>query len=99
MMPETIQMLREVWALPETSYQGVRVSLRDLLWVWPDDREAQFRPDIPIYIGATGPKMTALAGSRADGLVIEMSKLISEIENQAHRSNRPEDDSFSRKHS
>jgi 5,10-methylenetetrahydromethanopterin reductase len=81
-MKETVQFLRNVWREPDTTYQGIRVSLRESLWVWPDTEQANFRKSIPIYIGATGPQMTATAGRIADGLIIEMSRLLSDMEHQ-----------------
>lgn len=83
MMAEIMNMLRDTWSKPEATYEGKRVSLRTSLWVWPDALDASFRQDIPIYIGAIGPKMTSLAGRIADGLIIEMSQFISDAENQA----------------
>lgn len=79
LMKETIQVIRGLWAEPETTYRGVPVSIRDSDWVWPNAPPASFREDIPIYMGAGGPQMTRLAARRADGLLIAMGKFVPNI--------------------
>jgi 5,10-methylenetetrahydromethanopterin reductase len=67
-MRETVEACRALFTLRETSYagdfvylDGVRIDV-----VHGDDSPRQ----IPIYIGATGPKMLELTGEIADGVVL-----------------------------
>jgi len=82
LMREAVQIIRDLWAMPEARYRGVRVSIRDSDWVFPAGEPATIRTDIPVYIGAAGPQMTRLAARRADGLLIALGKFVPDIEDQ-----------------
>jgi 5,10-methylenetetrahydromethanopterin reductase len=67
-MRETIEACRRLLTLEEVTYRGEFISLDAVrIDVVHGDRSAR---DIPIYIGATGPKMLELAGEIADGVVL-----------------------------
>lgn len=82
MMREAMETIRQLWAEPETSFRGVPVSIRESDWIWPDGPPAAIRKDIPIYLGARSPQMTRLAGRRADGLLLEIGRHVSDLESQ-----------------
>lgn len=82
-LKEAMQVLRELWARPDTTYRGVPVSIRDSDWVWPTETTSVFRQQIPIYLGASGPQMTRLAARAADGLLIALFKFRSSLQAQA----------------
>lgn len=67
-MRETVEACRALFTLQETSYAGEFVRLDGVrLDVVHGARTAR---DIPIYVGATGPKMLELAGEVADGVLL-----------------------------
>jgi 5,10-methylenetetrahydromethanopterin reductase len=67
-MRETIAACRELFALKEVTFNGDFVHLDGVrIDVVHGDTSAR---DIPIYVGATGPKMLELAGEIADGVVL-----------------------------
>lgn len=67
-MRETVEACRELFTLREVSYRGEFVALdRVRIDVVHGDRSPR---RIPIYIGATGPKMLELSGAIADGVVL-----------------------------
>ena len=67
-MRETVEACRALFSLQETSYAGEFVHLDGVrIDVVHGNRSAR---DIPIYIGATGPKMLELAGEIADGVLL-----------------------------
>jgi 5,10-methylenetetrahydromethanopterin reductase len=67
-MRETVEACRALFSLDETSYQGDFVHLDGVrIDVVHGDASAR---KIPIYIGATGPKMLELTGEIADGVVL-----------------------------
>jgi 5,10-methylenetetrahydromethanopterin reductase len=67
-MRETIEACRRLFTLEEVSFQGDFVSLDGVrIDVVHGDRSARA---IPLYVGATGPKMLELAGEVADGVVL-----------------------------
>ncbi|MBK5227914.1 MAG: LLM class flavin-dependent oxidoreductase [Actinobacteria bacterium] len=67
-MRETIEACRALFSLEEVSYHGEFVDLDGVrIDVVHGDASAR---DIPIYIGATGPKMLELSGEIADGVVL-----------------------------
>jgi len=67
-MTENIEAIRALFTMEEVSYQGEFVNLdRVRLDVAYGDTSAR---DIPIYIGATGPRMLELSGQIADGVVL-----------------------------
>jgi 5,10-methylenetetrahydromethanopterin reductase len=67
-MREHVEVLRELFAMQEVTYEGEFVQLdRVKLDVAYGDTSPR---DIPIYIGATGDKMLQLAGEICDGVVL-----------------------------
>jgi 5,10-methylenetetrahydromethanopterin reductase len=67
-MRETVEACRRLFTLEEVSFRGDFVSLDGVrIDVVHGDRSARA---IPIYVGATGPKMLELAGEVADGVVL-----------------------------
>lgn len=67
-MREHIEALRQLFTMEEITYQGEFVQLdRVKLDVAFGDTSPR---DIPLYIGATGPKMLELAGEICDGVVL-----------------------------
>lgn len=67
-MRETIEACRALFSLEEVTYHGEFVDLDGVrIDVVHGDASAR---DIPIYIGATGPKMLELSGEIADGVVL-----------------------------
>jgi 5,10-methylenetetrahydromethanopterin reductase len=67
-MREYVESIRALFSMEEVTYQGEFVQLDR---VRLDVAYADTSPrDIPIYIGATGPKMLELAGEIADGVVL-----------------------------
>ncbi|MPZ69376.1 MAG: LLM class flavin-dependent oxidoreductase [Actinobacteria bacterium] len=67
-MKETVEACRLLFRLGEVTYQGDFVNLDGVrIDVVHGDTSAR---DIPIYIGATGPKMLELSGAIADGVVL-----------------------------
>jgi 5,10-methylenetetrahydromethanopterin reductase len=96
-MRETIAACRELFALKEVTFQGDFVHLDGVrIDVVHGDTSAR---DIPIYVGATGPKMLELAGEVADGVVLNYmvsptynDNAMERIEAGARRSGRSIDD-------
>lgn len=67
-MREYIEAIRQLFTMQEVTYQGEFVKLdRVRLDVAYGDTSPR---DIPVYIGATGPKMLELAGEICDGVVL-----------------------------
>jgi 5,10-methylenetetrahydromethanopterin reductase len=67
-MRENIEAIRELFTMEEVSYQGEFVQLDQVrLDVAYGDASPR---DIPIYIGATGPKMLELSGEICEGPVL-----------------------------
>ncbi|MEO8323872.1 MAG: LLM class flavin-dependent oxidoreductase, partial [Actinomycetota bacterium] len=67
-MRETVEACRALFGLGEVTYHGDFVNLDGVrIDVVHGDTSAR---DIPIYIGATGPKMLELSGAIADGVVL-----------------------------
>jgi 5,10-methylenetetrahydromethanopterin reductase len=67
-MREHIEALRQLFTMKEVTYQGEFVKLdRVKLDVAFGDTSPR---DIPLYIGATGPKMLEMAGKICDGVVL-----------------------------
>ena len=67
-MRENIEAIRQLFTMEEVTYEGEFVHLdRVRLDVAYGDASAR---DIPIYIGATGPKMLELSGEICDGPVL-----------------------------
>jgi 5,10-methylenetetrahydromethanopterin reductase len=67
-MRENIEAIRALFTMEEVSYEGEFVNLdRVRLDVAYGDTSPR---DIPIYIGATGPKMLEMTGEICDGVVL-----------------------------
>jgi len=67
-MRETVEACRRLFTLDEVTYQGEFVHLEG---VRIDVVHGNAAPrSIPIYVGATGPKMLELAGEIADGVLL-----------------------------
>ena len=67
-MREVVESVRALLARQRVTYQGEFVQLTDIeLDVVHGRKEPR---NVPIYIGATGPKMMALTGEIADGVVL-----------------------------
>jgi 5,10-methylenetetrahydromethanopterin reductase len=67
-MREHVEVIRKLFTMEEVTYQGEFVNLdRIRLDVAFGDKSPR---DIPIYIGATGPKMLEMAGEICDGVVL-----------------------------
>ena len=67
-MREVVTVVRRLLARERVSFDGVFVQMEDVeLDVVHGRKEAR---NVPIYIGATGPKMMALTGEIADGAVL-----------------------------
>jgi 5,10-methylenetetrahydromethanopterin reductase len=67
-MRETVTVVRDLLARKRVTYHGQFVNITDVeLDVVHGRKEPR---NVPIYIGATGPKMMALTGEIADGAVL-----------------------------
>lgn len=67
-MREVVTVLRELLAMKTVSFRGEFVRFEQVsLDVTHGRREAR---NVPVYIGATGPKMTKLTGEIADGIIL-----------------------------
>ncbi len=82
-MREYVESIRQLFTMEEVTYQGEFVHLdRVKLDVAFGDTSPR---DIPIYIGATGPKMLELAGEIADGVVLNYVVSVDYIRNAVER--------------
>ena len=96
-MREHVEVLRQLFTMEEVTYQGQSVQLdRVKLDVSYGDVGPR---DIPIYIGATGPKMLELSGEICDGVVLNyvvptsyIREAIAHVETGAKRAGRSLDD-------
>jgi 5,10-methylenetetrahydromethanopterin reductase len=78
-MREYVESIRELFTMEEVTYQGEFVQLeRVKLDVAFGDTS---RRDIPIYIGATGPRMLELSGEICDGVVLNYVVSVEYIRN------------------
>jgi 5,10-methylenetetrahydromethanopterin reductase len=78
-MRENVESIRELFTMEEVTYQGDFVQLEK---VKLDVAFGDLSPrDIPIYIGATGPKMLELAGEICDGVVLNYLVSVDYIKN------------------
>ncbi len=67
-MRENVEAIRQLFTMEEVTYQGEFVNLENVkLDVAYGDTSPR---DIPIYIGATGPKMLEMTGELCDGVVL-----------------------------
>ena len=60
---ETIEIMRQLWTGKSISWQGQRFRLDSA-------QSTMGQQDIPIWLAGRGPKMLALAGAQADGVVL-----------------------------
>lgn len=67
-MKEAITLMRELWAGERVTFDGTYYSVKDATVY---DRPAE---PVPIYIGASGPAATRLAGRVADGFITTSGK-------------------------
>jgi len=78
-MRENVESIRQLFTMQEVTYQGEFVQLdRVKLDVAFGDTSPR---DIPIYIGATGPKMLELTGEICDGVVLNYVVSVDYIRN------------------
>ena len=76
---ETVEAVRQLIATGSLNYQGQTFQIEQFdLWFEPHRRE------IPIYIAAVFPKMTALCGEIADGIILTRSTLETAATARAH---------------
>ena len=68
-MREYVEVCRRLLALETVTYEGDLVQVRDLRLELGEGASDAPR-EVPIYIGATGPKMLALSGEVADGVLL-----------------------------
>ncbi len=61
---EAIQIIRDLWSGGRVEFSGEKFSLGGA------QLEYTARRDIPVYVGGRGPQMLELAGSEADGVII-----------------------------
>ena len=67
---ESVEIIRALLREGRVSYQGETVQIENFdLWFKPR------RADLPIYLSAVFPKMTALCGEIADGIILTRSTL------------------------
>ena len=66
-MREYVTVVRQLLNMETVTYEGQVVQVRDLR-LDLGDGVAQIPQDVPIYIGATGPRMMELAGEIGDGV-------------------------------
>lgn len=96
-MREHIETLRRLFTMEEVTYEGEFVKLdRVRLDVAYGDTSPR---DIPLYIGATGPKMLQLAGEICDGVVLNyvvsvdyIKRAVSLVEQGAKKAGKSLDD-------
>ena len=61
---EAVELIRALWSGGTATVEGRVVTARDARLDFPA------RADLPIYVGARGPKMLELAGAVADGVIV-----------------------------
>ncbi len=78
-MRENIEAIRELFTMKPVTYEGEFVRLNDVSLdvVWGDTSPR----DIPIYLGATGPKMLELAGEICDGVCLNYGVSVDYVRN------------------
>lgn len=78
-MRENVESIRALFTMEEVTYEGEFVNLDK---VKLDVAFGDLSPrDIPIYIGATGPKMLEMAGEICDGVVLNYLVSVDYIKN------------------
>jgi probable F420-dependent oxidoreductase len=72
---ETVELIRRLVRDGRASYQGDTIQIENFdLWFKPH------RPKMPIYLSAVFPKMVALCGEIADGIILTRSTLGTAVE-------------------
>ena len=67
-MRETVEVVRRLLAMEKVTFEGEFVRVNDIeIDIIHGDRSPK---NVPIYIGATGPKMMELSGEIADGVLL-----------------------------
>lgn len=85
-MREYVEAIRQLFTMEEVTYRGEFVSLeRVKLDVAYGDTSPR---DIPLYVGATGPKMLELAGEIGDGVVLNYVVSVAYIREAVERVRR-----------
>ena len=92
-MREHVEAIRQLFSMEEVTYQGEFINLdRVRLDVAFGDTSPR---DIPIYIGATGPKMLEMTGEICDGVVLNymvsvdyIRKAVKLVEKGAHKAGK-----------
>lgn len=76
---ETVEAVRQLTRTGNLEYAGETFTIEKFdLWFTP------YRPEFPIYIAAVFPKMTALCGEIADGIILTRSTLETAASARAH---------------
>lgn len=70
---ETAVAVRELLSGKKTTYDGEIVKLKNAKLDFADPKKTGVDMNIPIYIGAQGPKMLEMAGAVGDGILINGS--------------------------
>ncbi len=70
---ETAEVVRELFTGKKVSYDGMTVKLKNAKLDFTDPKKTGVGMNIPIYIGAQGPKMLETAASVGDGILINGS--------------------------
>ena len=68
---ETVSIIRQLLACKKVSYNGEIFKTKDAKLDFATDLSDL--PDVPVYIGAQGPKMLHLAGEVGDGVLVNAS--------------------------
>ncbi len=85
-MRENVEAIRQLFTMEEVTYEGDFVQLDQVkLDVAYGDTSPR---DIPIYVGATGPKMLELTGEIADGVVLNYVVSVEYIRDAVERVRR-----------
>ncbi|MBZ3936044.1 5,10-methylenetetrahydromethanopterin reductase [Methanimicrococcus blatticola] len=70
---ETAEVVRELLTGKKVSFDGDTVKLKNAKLDFADPKKTGVDMNIPIYIGAQGPKMLEMAGAIGDGILINGS--------------------------
>ena len=70
---ETASAIRELLKGQKTTFDGEIVQLQNAKLDFADPKKANVDMNVPIYIGAQGPKMLEMAGAVGDGILINGS--------------------------
>lgn len=70
---ETAKVVRELWTGRKVTYEGDTLQLKNAKLDFTNPKKTEKGMEIPIYIGAQGPKMLEMAGAVGDGVLINAS--------------------------